>query len=58
MKTVNRTLETASQDLAEAAPKRRYDAPELRVVASAVEMVQGCGGASGQDRSYYRIFCQ
>lgn len=33
-----------------------YSAPELHVVGSAVELVQGGGGMSGSDRNYYYYF--
>jgi hypothetical protein len=33
-----------------------YTAPELHVVGSAVELVQGGGGMSGSDRNYYYYF--
>ena len=42
-----KSLETSKND---------YRMPELVEVGSAVELVQGGGGASGLDRSYYRIF--
>ena len=38
--------------------KLQYEAPLLRKAGEAIELVQGCGGSSGQDRNSYRIFCE
>lgn len=57
MKTLDHTNETVSQDDVTASVKRKYDAPEIRIVGSAATLVQGCGGGAGQDRNYYRIYC-
>ena len=46
----------ATKKIETAAPKQSYSAPDLRVVGTAVEMVQGAGGMSGMDSSYYRRF--
>ena len=59
---MSREVESFSDNLSvtvhAASLKRRYSPPMLQVAGSVTEMIQGCGGASGQDRNYYRIFCQ
>jgi hypothetical protein len=48
-KTVGADADTPAVELT-------YSAPELHVVGSAVELVQGGGGMSGSDRNYYYYF--
>lgn len=57
MIAMNQNSAIRSEIDAEVSPKLKYQTPELRVVGSAVMLVQGCGGGAGQDRNYYRIFC-
>jgi hypothetical protein len=54
----NRGSQDAARKDSELCAQPKYESPEIRVVGSAVALVQGCGGAAGQDRNYYRIFCQ
>ena len=51
------TLTEDHRNVAPAAEKLSYHAPELHVVASAETIVQGCGPRSGFDYSYYQSYC-